>query len=195
MPGVGGRACTTTFECVPSSEAIRPPTLTQGGFVLRPWRFDVADLAFVRQAAADADIARYSTVGAAHSSAAAEAWLRGRVAPDRCDWVMEVDTEPVGRVSIATIDTQTGSAELGYWVLARHRRRGYARAGMAVATRYAVDRLWMGSLRIEHERANDASCSLATDVGFGSCAPASTPTRVAGTLRHLWVHTRTFDSR
>jgi RimJ/RimL family protein N-acetyltransferase len=180
---------------VPSSEAIRPPVLVDLGLVLRPWRFDVADLAFVRQAAADVAIARYSTVGAADSSAAAEVWLKGRVAPDRCDWVMEVDSEPVGRISVATIDTRTRSAEFGYWVLAEHRRRGYARAGVTAATRYAVEQLGMRSLRIEHERANDASCSLATDVGFGSCAPASTPTRVAGTLRHLWVHTRTFDGR
>lgn len=180
---------------MPSSEATRPPVLVDLGLVLRPWRFDVADLAFVRQAAADVDIARYSTVGAADSSAAAEAWLRGRVTPDRCDWVMEVGTEPVGRISIATIDTQTRSAELGYWVLAEHRRRGYARAGVTVATRYAFEQLGMGSLRIEHERTNDASCSLATAVGFGTCSPASTPTLVAGTLRHLWVHTRTFGGR
>lgn len=168
--------------------------LAVGHIVLRPWRRDSSDLSLIRKAALDPDIARYSSVGAATTTPAADEWLAGRAAPDRCDWVMEVDTAPVGRISIASIDVGDESAELGYWVLTGHRRRGYARAGVTAAIRYAVDTLGIRSLRIEHERDNDASCSLARTLGFGPCAPASAPILVGGTSRHLWVHTCTVDA-
>lgn len=161
--------------------------------MLRPWRQDAADRALVVRAATEPDIARYSTVGAATTPGAADEWLVARSAPDRCDWVMERGSAPVGRVSLARVDQERRTAEIGYWVLPEHRRKGYARGGASAAIDDAIGRLGLTRLRIEHEPANKASCSLATALDFGGCSPANEPVVVPGTPLHLWVHARSFE--
>lgn len=140
------------------------PVLNAGRYVLRPWL--LSDVDFVMHAARDPDIATYSSVAAAATAPQARAWIESRTAGDRFDWVIDTTSHPVGRASLAHIDQEDRVAEVGYWVLSRHRRRGVASTALEALEGFAFGMLGIHRLYIRHEPENLPSCALAASRGY-----------------------------
>jgi [ribosomal protein S5]-alanine N-acetyltransferase len=162
------------------------PVLAVGDYVLRPWAPSDVDL--VLRAASDPDIGRYSPVGAASTPASALAWIGSRSAPDRLDWVVESPIGPVGRVSLAHIELDDLVAEVGYWVLAAHRRQGVATSALTAIETYAFESLGLYRLYIRHEPENLPSCALATARNYRAEGTQRGAFARAGERRDLHVH-------
>lgn len=164
----------------------RAPRIAFGQYLLRPW--DDADIDFAMRAARDPDIKRYSSVGEAATQQLVQAWIESRTSSTRFDWVVEESTVPVGRVSLAHVDLDDGVAEVGYWVLAPHRRRGVASAALGAIETYAFESLELYRLFIRHEVENEPSCALATSRGYLAEGTQRGAFERAGARRDLHVH-------
>jgi RimJ/RimL family protein N-acetyltransferase len=155
-------------------------------FQLRGWR--PADVEVALAAARDPEIARYSSVGESLTTEAAHRWIQSRHASDRLDWVIELEAQAVGRVSLAHIDTGDLVAEVGYWVLPEHRRRGVASEAVACVESYAFNDLRLVRLFIRHEPDNVASCTFASSRGYVAEGTQRGAFTRAGLRRDLHVH-------
>ena len=163
------------------------PTLSAAASLhLRPWTPD--DIDFVLEAAADAAINRYSSVGTATSVDAATAWIASRSEADRLDWVITNRGTPVGRVSLAHINHADGVAEVGYWVLPAHRRQSSASNAVREVERYAWYELSLARLVIRHEPENEASCAFALSRGYQAEGTERGAFERHGARRDLHVH-------
>src|SRR5216683_3622362 len=111
--------------------------------LLRPW--EPADLPAIAEASTDPYIPLITTVPAPYTPDEGTAWLQrqhdqaadGRGCPlaviSRSTW------EVVGNAIITGIDWHHRRASIGYWILARHRSHGYARAAVALLPGLASD--------------------------------------------------------
>ncbi len=166
------------------------PGLAEGRIVLRQWRLTDADLTAVVRAARDPDIARFSSVGSATSAELAAAWVQARDEWDRLDWVITTPTEILGRVSLRQIDLADGVAEVGYWLLPKHRGHGIATAAVGSVEQHAFGHLGLGRLVIRHEPQNDRSCLLAQRCGYVVEGTQRGAFEREGKRRDLHVHAR-----
>lgn len=90
------------------------------------------------------------------------------------------DSKPVGELPYAMCDrtdrllglcglhamTKPGVLEIGYWVDARHTRRGVATLGSAIITEMALRLPGVESTEIHHDRANVASGAIPARLGY-----------------------------
>lgn len=134
--------------------------------VLRPWTTGSEDVSVVLAASREAEIRRYSSVGAVHDSREAREWIAGRRSHRRLDWALEHEGEVIGRVGLNRLDDEDKVAELGYWLLVEHRGNGLVTQAVGAVTRYAFTDLDVGRLEIRHEPENTASCKVAQRCGF-----------------------------
>ncbi len=97
---------------------------------------------------------------------------------DFAAWAVAADDDDrfLGTISAFHVDTDQGTAELGYRVLAAERGRGVATAALAAAAHRVVDELGLRRLELFHAVANPASCVVAERAGF----------RLEGTLRQSY---------
>jgi RimJ/RimL family protein N-acetyltransferase len=72
----------------------------------------------------------------------------------------------VGRGGLKSIDLEHGIAEITYWVLAEHRRRGYAKRAVEVATWWAFNDLGLRRIELTHSTQNVPSCRVAEASGY-----------------------------
>lgn len=107
--------------------------------MLRAWR--VEDAAALAAAWADEAIQRWTVVPGRRDVAAAARWIRGDAARRRrwlsVDLVVERASEVVGEVGLAAIDRATGTAEIGWWTAAPHRRTGVASTAVDLLATWA----------------------------------------------------------
>jgi RimJ/RimL family protein N-acetyltransferase len=104
-----------------------------------------------------------------------------------------VDGSFAGNVSIHNIDTDHGTADIGYRVMALARGRGVATAAVREATAFAFE--WLGLFRVQllHAVPNVASCRVAAKAGY----PLEATLRSAGSYagkrldEHLHAKLRT----
>ena len=134
--------------------------------VLRPWTTDSDDIAVVLAASEEAEIRRFSSVGAVRDRGQARDWIASRRSERRLDWAMEYGSEVVGRVGLHRLDDEDKVAELGYWLLAERRGQGLITQAVREVTRYAFTDLEVGRLEIRHEPENTASCRVAQRCEF-----------------------------
>lgn len=80
----------------------------------------------------------------------------------------EGDEEPVrlGYIELDPIDQVAGVAELGFWIVAEHRRRGFASASIDLVAAYAFDELRLHRLEAEVYDGNEASVAFLHEKGF-----------------------------
>jgi RimJ/RimL family protein N-acetyltransferase len=175
---------------MPAVPVLDVPGSTAGRIVLRGWSLTPQDIASVTHAAADPDIARFSSVGVATSDELAAEWIRSRDEPDRLDWALATSMTVVGRVSLAHIDRVDGAAEVGYWLLPEHRGKGMASAAVGAVEQYAFDALGLARLIIRHEPENQRSCLLAQRRGYAAEGIQRGAFERAGRRRDLHVHAR-----
>ena len=160
--------------------------LTSGHNLLRPWT--LGDLDFVLAAARDPQISRFSSVGLATNALEARRWISSRASSDRMDWVIDGSGDPIGRVSLAYINPEDGVAEIGYWVLPAHRRRGVATTAVAAVEQHAYGSMRLRRLVIRHELENSASCALASSRGYQAEGTQRAVFVRRGEPRDLHVH-------
>jgi len=134
--------------------------------VLRPWTTSSEDVTVVLAASHEAEIRRYSSVGAVRDRTEARSWIATRRSARRLDWALECEGGVIGRVGLNRLDDEDKVAELGYWLLAEHRGNGIVTQAVLEVSRYAFNDLEVGRLEIRHERENVGSCRVAERCGF-----------------------------
>jgi ribosomal-protein-alanine N-acetyltransferase len=137
--------------------------------VLRPWQAD--NLPAIAEASTDPYIPLVTTIPVPCTPAESAAWLQrqdDQAAAGR-GYAMAVISrrtgELVGNANLTRIDWHHRRASIGYWILARHRRNGYARAAVALLPALASD---LGLVRIEAliEPDNHPSQAVCRSLGF-----------------------------
>jgi RimJ/RimL family protein N-acetyltransferase len=150
------------------------PPLADGGLVLRPWR--IVDAPALVAAWSDPEVARWTGVPDDRDLVAAERWIAGdawrRQHGLSLDLVLDVDDEVVGEVGLTAFDAAAGEAEVGWWLAAAHRGRGYASRAVRLLAEWATDELSVGHLVARCHRGNPASAAVARRAGFVGPEPA-----------------------
>lgn len=91
-------------------------------------------------------------------------------------WViLDQDAEPVGIISIHSVDLLTSVADVGYWVAPWGRRKGAARTALKLVERELSKEPEVKSIQLKIMEGNDASVALATSLNYqlvstGSCS-------------------------
>lgn len=144
------------------------PPLRSGSLTLRPWR--EADAAVLVAAWADAEIARWTGVPARRDRVAATRWIAGgegrRERGLAIDLVLDVAGSVIGEVGLAELDGEAGRAEIGWWVEARQRGRGWARTAAHLLAAWAVEELCLDTVVARCATDNPASGRVAAAAGF-----------------------------
>lgn len=158
---------TTTSPALPAGTFARlqQPVLNGGVAMLRPWV--AVDVAAVVEAHGDPAIQQWHARTMSRVEAAA--WIAHW--PDRwsqesgASWVVEVDGQVAGQVTLRSIDLHEACVEVSYWVLPWARGKGLATSAVRVVTRWAFD-LGVHRAELNHSSRNDASCRVATKAGY-----------------------------
>jgi RimJ/RimL family protein N-acetyltransferase len=137
------------------------------GLRLRPWRLD--DAPALVAAWADPEIQRWTEVPEPRDRPAAERWIAGADARRErwlsLDLVVERDGAVAGEVGLATFDRIAGTAEIGWWTAAAHRRRGVATAAATLVVGWAIGALGLRAVLARCDTDNPASVSVAERAG------------------------------
>lgn len=168
------------------SGRMEPVTLTTERLTLRPFRPSDADA--VHAACQDPDIQRWTTVPSPYERAHAED-LTGRICAEHWrddityDFAVVTKRDGVlvgamGLVRLAQLRTAEHQAELGYWTVREHRRRGYTGEAARAVIEWAFTRLGVERLEWCAETGNEGSRAVALGAGF----------RMEGTDRARIVH-------
>ncbi|WP_339121200.1 GNAT family N-acetyltransferase [Pseudonocardia sp. D17] len=148
----------------------RVPRLDADGLVLRG--FCEHDLPMVVEASCDGAIPRVTTVPACADEFRARAWIRLQYArvTDRVGYpfvIADSDTdEPLGQIGLWFLGVGPGRARIGYWVLARNRRRGLATRALQTLSPWALTLPEVERLELYVEPWNKGSWRAAETAGF-----------------------------
>ena len=103
---------------------------------------------------------------------------RGQSVNDRQSWAIHNDAEPVGVISLHSVDLLTSAADVGYWVAPWGRRQGAASAALRLVEGELIQTPEVKSIQLSIMEGNHASIALATSLGYelvsaGSCSCGS----------------------
>jgi RimJ/RimL family protein N-acetyltransferase len=181
---------------------MEPVTLTTERLVLRPFR--PTDAPAVHAACQDPDILRWTAVPAPYARAHAEDFVR-RTCPE--GWrndstynfalVTKGGTKDgpkgedqlvgaMGLVRLAQLHGPEHQAELGYWTVREHRRRGYTGEAARAVAAWAFTELGVERLEWSTEAGNEASRAVALAVGFRMEGMDRARIIREGTRRDVW---------
>ena len=173
---------------------MEPVTLTTERLVLRPFR--PSDAPAVHAACQDPDILRWTTVPAPYERAHAEDFIR-RTCPE--GWrddssynlalVTKAEGELIGAMGLVRLERLHGperQAELGYWTVREHRRRGYTGEAARAVAEWAFTGLGVERLEWSTEAGNKASRAVALAVGFRMEGTDRSRIVREGTRRDAW---------
>ncbi|MBU6265526.1 MAG: GNAT family N-acetyltransferase, partial [Actinomycetales bacterium] len=107
-----------------------------------------SDAEWIERAAVDAEIQKWTANG-------------GRSVHDSRTWAILKDTEPVGVVSLHSVDLLTSSADVGYWVAPWGRRQGAARAALGLVENELTQISGVKSIQLSIMEGNEPSKALA----------------------------------
>jgi RimJ/RimL family protein N-acetyltransferase len=153
---------------------MEPVTLTTERLLLRP--FQPADTDAVHAACQDPDIQRWTPVPVPYRRADAEEFVR-RICPlewrDNIGYRFAVVTRDGGAlvgamalVRLAWLRTEERLAELGYWTVPEHRRRGYTGEAARAVVEWAFTGLGVERLEWCAQVGNEGSRAVALAAGF-----------------------------
>ncbi|BCJ64305.1 hypothetical protein GCM10009779_13570 [Polymorphospora rubra] len=150
---------------------MEPPTITEAGLTLRPWRPDDADA--VLRACQDPAIGRWTTVPSPYlpehavgfvAERAPAGWAAGTGAPFAvCD---AATGEVLGSCGLVSLDRAAGQGEIGYWTAPWARGRGVAVRATRMVARWAFESVGLRRLVWRAEVGNHASRLVALRAGF-----------------------------
>jgi [ribosomal protein S5]-alanine N-acetyltransferase len=161
----------SAFDPTGCTPPLRVPELLSPPLVLRP--YTVADLALVRQAAADPFIPSISSVPRAYTDDAGRAFIarqHTRAAEgDGFSFAIARDADPkagIGSIGLWLQEIDSGRASIGYWLIATARGQGYAARALGAVVSFAFEALSIPRLHLFVEPWNVASARTAEAVGF-----------------------------
>jgi RimJ/RimL family protein N-acetyltransferase len=143
-----------------------PTELIGHGIVLRQWSVENAP-ALVR-AAADPMLARWNPL-IVQTVSEALTWIdRSNSWISAAAWAIHDDTtgELLGNIALHQLDSNNGSAEVGYWTFPEARGRGVAAHALQTATTFAFSSLKVERIELFHAVENSASCRVAEKTGY-----------------------------
>lgn len=149
------------------------PPLVEGPIVLRPWV--ARDVPALTAAWSDAEIACWTGVPPRRDEQAAHRWIAGdadrRARGLALDLVIESDGQVVGEIGLADIDQHHLTAQIGWWISARHRGQGFASRSARLVTQWALSELNLEAIVARCHPSNPGSAGVARAAGF---VPAGT---------------------
>jgi [ribosomal protein S5]-alanine N-acetyltransferase len=149
---------------------------------LRPWRDD--DLPTIVEASRDPYIPRVTTVPAPFTKGAGTRWIerqRGRRESGMGLSLAIADQATDQAVGgLVLVDRRDGLHGLGYWVIARARRRGLATRAVAMAAGWVLEQPGVRTLEALVEPWNTASRRVAEHAGFAADEVRRSETSAAG---------------
>jgi RimJ/RimL family protein N-acetyltransferase len=147
---------------------VDPVEVAVGGLLLRPWQVD--DAHDVLAALRDDEVRLWNGFGEVTLEEVG-VWLTRRMnwsAGDHASWaIVEAgDGTLLGSVSLHSIDTGQGDAEIGYWTVPAARGRGVASSVVDAVCRWAFGTLPIDRVELCHAVENEASGRVAEKAGF-----------------------------
>ena len=126
-----------------------------------------ADAKWITQACQDSEIQRWTLVPRPYRREHAIGFINNTI-NEVHRWVIEdqATNEPVGVISIHTIDLNTGDADTGYWIAPWGRRRGAAAYALNLVEQFAFTIPTIKSLSAHIAESNAASRATANRAGF-----------------------------
>jgi RimJ/RimL family protein N-acetyltransferase len=123
------------------------------------------DQSWIERASQDSEILKWTANG-------------GQQVKERQAWVILKDTEPVGVISLHSVDLLTSAADVGYWVAPWGRRQGAASAALRLVEGELIQTPEVKSIQLSIMEGNHASIALATSLGYelvsaGTCSCGS----------------------
>ena len=120
------------------------------------------DQFWIERASEDSEIQKWTANG-------------GRSVDDRKSWAILKDLEPVGVISLHSVDLLTSAADVGYWVAPWGRRQGAVSAALRLVESELTQIPGVKSIQLSIMEGNDASIALASSLGYelvsaGSCS-------------------------
>lgn len=144
------------------------PPLVDREVTLRPWRG--ADAPSLVQAWLDPEIARWTSVPTRADLAYATKWIDGDVARRArglaLDLVIDVEGAVAGEIGLSDFDPAAGTAEIGWWTAASHRRRGLAARSVRLVASWATAELCIDTATARCDPTNPGSGAVARAAGF-----------------------------
>ena len=127
----------------------------------------LADAEWITQACQDSEIQRWTLVPRPYKREHAIGFVNNTI-NEAHRWVIEdqATNEPVGVISIHTIDLDTGDADTGYWIAPWGRRRGAAAYALNLVEQFALTIPTIKSLSAHIAESNAASRATANRAGF-----------------------------
>ena len=124
-----------------------------------------SDAEWIERAAEDPEIQKWTANG-------------GRQIEERSSWAILKDTEPLGVISLHSVDLLTSTADVGYWVAPWGRRQGAASAALRLVEGELTQTPGVKSIQLSIMEGNDASIALAASLGYelvsaGTCSCGS----------------------
>ena len=127
----------------------------------------LADAEWITQACQDSEIQRWTLVPRPYKREHALGFIENKI-NEAHRWVIEdqATNEPVGVISIHTIDLDTGDADTGYWIAPWGRRRGAAAYALNLVEQFALTIPTIKFLSAHIAESNAASRATASRAGF-----------------------------
>ena len=147
------------------------PPLADGVVVLRAWGPD--DAAFVVGAMQDERVWRYSpSLPVPYVEADAVAWFATHEPVQASGHGIEFAVAAagsgalLGAIGVKDVDSEQGTAEVGYWLAQQARGFGYMSRAVRLICRWAFDDLGLGRVQLTADPANVESQRVAERCGF-----------------------------
>ncbi len=134
----------------------------------------LADAEWITQACQDTEVQRWTLVPRPYKHENALGFINNTINESHL-WVIEQQetNEPVGVISIHTIDLDTGDADVGYWIAPWGRRRGAAVHALCLVEQFALTIPSIKFLSAHIAETNDASRATASRAGFTNMGPSA----------------------
>ena len=134
----------------------------------------LADAEWITQACQDIEIQRWTLVPRPYKREHALGFIENTI-NEAHRWVIEhkETNEPVGVVSIHTIDIDAGDADVGYWIAPWGRRRGAAVHALHLVEKFALTIPTIKFLSAHIAETNAASRATASRAGFDNAGSSA----------------------
>ena len=134
-------------------------------------RFTVDDAeAMYNNWANDERVTRYLTWQPHESPAATrqllEQWCAIYEQPDKYNWAIEYEGEPIGNISVVRCDDKSERVDLGYCMGCAYWNRGIMTEAVSAVTNFLFSEVGVNRIEISHAVKNPASGRVAEKCGF-----------------------------
>jgi RimJ/RimL family protein N-acetyltransferase len=174
-----------------------PIEIAAGAWHLLP--LSASDAAELAPVLADPVIERWSPAGMPRTPDDLDAWmarrLDGAAAGTGLTWTVRtaVGGHIAGLVEAYALSPDLGSADLGCFTAADHRRQGVARTAVGAVTRYLHHGVGLHRVQWMHAVDNEPSCALALRCGFAHEGTLRSSGKVQGEWVDEHLHARLDD--